>query len=61
MNNMLRNLLIIASSLLVLSAALFIFITIIDQKEWTLPISIICVLLSNLFNIIRTHVVEMRM
>ena len=61
MNNLLRNLLILASSLLVLSAILFIFLTIIDQKEWTLPISILCVLLSNLFNIIRTNVVETRM
>ena len=61
MNNILRNLLIIASSLLVLSAALFITITIINQKEWALPVSIICVLLSHLFNIIRTNVVEMRM
>lgn len=61
MNNILRKLLIIASSLLVLSAALFISLTIIDQKEWALPISIICVVLSHLFNIIRINLIEMRM
>lgn len=52
----LRNMLILSSAFLVIAAMIFVIIALTHQEYiWAAPISLMCVILSILFNIVRTN------